>query len=205
MKHLFSLLFILLFISCNNRSDSEKRAKEENREKMDSQQSLNEGPSSPAVTLTKADADFLVEAASGGMLEVELGRMVENRSTSEQVKAFASMMVKEHSESGEKLKALALSRNITLPDAISSSQQKDKNKLEKEKNDFDRAYINMMVDDHKKDIKEFEKIAKGDSDSEVKAFAAERLSMLYKHLDSAQNILKRMGPERIPVSAPPYQ
>lgn len=201
-----SLLLILLFISCNNRtSDSEKRAKEENRERLDSQARLDEGPTSEPVPLSRSDADFLVEAASGGNLEVQLGHMVENKSTSEQVRAFGSMIIKDHEEGGEKLKRLAIAKNIILPDSISAAQQKRKDKLQKENSDFDRAYMNLMVDDHKKDIREFQKAAKDASDSEVKAFAADHLTMLYKHLDSAEKILKRMGPERIPVSAPPYK
>ncbi|MRG47446.1 DUF4142 domain-containing protein [Chitinophaga sp. SYP-B3965] len=199
MKKAISLL-ILLFMGCNNSStDSEKTAKEENKEMIDSMK-LNEGPS-VMPSLSKADADFLVEAASGEMMEVELGKLAQAKSQREQVRAFGSMMVRDHEAGGEKLRDLAGSKNITLPAATSI----DDHKLMKEKDDFDRAYITLMVDDHKKDIREFQKMAKNGSDSEIKAFAAETLPMLYKHLDSAQNLLKRMGPGRIPVSAPPYQ
>ena len=202
MKKSLSLLLVLLLISCNNStSDSEKKAKEENRERIDSQR-LEQGP----VTISKSDADFLVEAASGGNMEINLGHLAENKSTSEQVRAFGSMMIKDHEEGGEKLKRLAIAKNIILPDSISAAQQKQKDKLLKEPNgDFDRAYINLMVDDHRKDIREFQKAAKDATDSEVKAFAADQLVMFYKHLDSAEKILKRMGPKRIPVGAPPYE
>ncbi len=202
MKKSLSLLLVLLLISCNNStSDSEKKAKEENRERIDSQR-LEQGP----VTISKSDADFLVEAASGGNMEINLGHLAENKSTSEQVRAFGSMMIKDHEEGGEKLKRLAIAKNIILPDSISAAQQKQKDKLLKEPNgDFDRAYINLMVDGHRKDIREFQKAAKDATDSEVKAFAAEQLAVFYKHLDSAEKILKRMGPKRIPVGAPPYE
>ncbi|SIO52737.1 DUF4142 domain-containing protein [Chitinophaga niabensis] len=203
MKKSLSLLLILLLISCNNRTpDSEKKAKEENRERIDSLQRLDQGP----VSLSKSDADFLVEAASGGNMEIQLGHMAENKSTSEQVKAFGSMMIKDHEEGGEKLKRLAIAKNVILPDSISTEQQKQRDKLLKELNgDFDRAYMNLMVNDHRKDIREFQKAAKDATDSEVKAFAADQLPMLYKHLDSAEKILKRMGPGSIPVGAPPYE
>jgi putative membrane protein len=211
MKNLISLFYglplLLLLYSCNNRSaDSEKRAKEENDAKIDSQStSLNQEPAGSTTMLSKSDADFLVEAASGGMMEVELGQLVQSKSSSEQVKAFGNMMIKDHETGTEKLKQLATSKNVTLPDAISTSQQKEKEKLQKERDDFDRAYISLMVDDHKKDIRDFQKAAKSADDSEIKAFAADNLPMLYMHLDSAQKLLKRMGPKRIPVSAPPYQ
>lgn len=199
----YGLPLILLFFGCNNRSsESEKRAKEENREMIDSQK-LSEGPMPSTTILSKADADFLVEAASGEMMEVELGKLAQTKSQSEQVKAFGSMMIQDHEAGGEKLRDLAGSKNITLPSSASADREKEK--LMKEKDDFDRAYITLMVNDHKKDIREFQKMAKNATDSEIKAFAADNLPMLYKHLDSAQSLLKRMGPKRIPVSAPPYQ
>lgn len=203
MKLYYGLPLILLFFGCNNRSstDSEKTAKEENRETIDSMK-LNEGPSAMPPP-SKADADFLVEAASGEMMEVELGKLVQTKSQSERVKAFSSMMITDHEAGGEKLRDLAGSKNITLPPSVDAERQKEK--LIKEGEDFDWAYINLMIDDHKKDIREFQKMAKNGADSEIKAFAAENLPMLYKHLDSAQSILKTMKPRRIPVSAPPYQ
>ena len=54
--------------------------------------------------------------------------------------------------------------------------------------DFDKAYVNMMVDDHKKDIAEFRKCADNCSDSTIKNFAATTLPVLEKHLDSIQAI-----------------
>lgn len=203
----YGLPLVLLFFCCNNRmADSEKQAKEENDAMIDSQRLDQAPPASTAVIPTKADADFLVEAASGGMMEVQLGQLVQNTSKNEQVKAFAAMMIQEHGTGGDKLKQLAASKNITLPEGTSSNLHKSSERLQKtSKEEFDRAYMELMVDDHKKDIREFEKAAKDATDSEIKALAAATLPTLYKHLDSAQQILKRMPPKDMPVKSPPYQ
>lgn len=53
-------------------------------------------------------------------------------------------------------------------------------------NDFDKAYMKHMVDDHKKDVSEFEKASRSAKDPEVKAFAAKTLPTLKAHLQQAQ-------------------
>jgi putative membrane protein len=55
---------------------------------------------------------------------------------------------------------------------------------------FDKAYMTMMVQDHQKDIQEFEKASNNLSDGEAKAFATRTLPVLKAHLDSATAINK---------------
>jgi putative membrane protein len=63
------------------------------------------------------------------------------------------MMVKDHSQANENLKTIANSLNIALPDSVSDDTRKEIDKLKMKKGkDFDKAYVDMMVDDHKKDI-----------------------------------------------------
>lgn len=200
----YTLPLLFLLWSCNNRSsDSEKKAKEANRAKIDSQMMNSRAADVTTPVPSKADADFLVEAASGGMTEVQLGQLAQSNSTNQLVKAFGALMIKDHGAGNEKLKALAASKNIILPDSVSSPQQKMRERLEKRKGEaFDRAYISMMIDDHKKDIREFKRAAKNATDVEIRAFAVDNLPMLSAHLDSAQNLQRKMG---VPVGPPPYQ
>lgn len=201
----YALPLVLLFWSCNSASDSEKKAKEANREMIDSQvmATLPSDSSTLKTIPTRADADFLVEAAAGGMMGVQLGQLAQTNSRNQQVKDFAAMMVKDHGATWERLKTLAASKNITLPDSVS---QKEKNRLEKQKGeDFDRAYIGTMVNDHRKDIRQFERAAKNAADVDIKAFAADNLPILKAHLDTAQSIQKKLGVRDIPVGAPPYK
>ena len=103
------------------------------------------------------------------------------------------------------MKALAASKNITLPDTISNRQLKEKTKLQKLKgNAFDVAYLNMMVVDHKKDINEFEKETSRGTDPDIKSFALDNLRILHKHLDSATTIQKLVTPKKIVIEEPIY-
>lgn len=190
----WGLMLIFLSFSCNNgSSDSVKNAKKSNAAKIDSLKHT-EHPTESPIVLTKADANFLVNAASGHMKEVQLGQLAQTNSTNQRIKEFGAMIVKDHETGNEKLKALAASKNVTLPDSISNQQQKEKEKLQKKKGaKFDRAYIVMMMADHRKDILEFEKKANNAADSSIKAFATDNLPILNKHLDSAKNLQKLLG------------
>ncbi len=72
--------------------------------------------------------------------------------------------------------------------------------------EFDRAYISLMVKDHKEDIDDFNKAAKDGNDGDVRSLAQNTLPMLQKHLDSAQSLDKMIGKKLSgPKVAPPYQ
>ncbi|HEY8957676.1 DUF4142 domain-containing protein [Chitinophaga sp.] len=205
MKNLFCCCAVLLALcGCNNRSaDSEKEAKAANEEKIDSQIMSNRLADTAVTVPAKTDADFLVEAASGGMTEVQLGQLARDNSMNREIKAFGELVIKDQTESREKLKNLAQSKNIVLPGEISNHQQRIKERLGKKKGEeFDRAYISLMIDEHRKDIREFERAAKNAADPEIRAFAIDRLPVLNAHLDSARNLQKKMG---IPVGPPPYE
>ncbi|KAA9041986.1 DUF4142 domain-containing protein [Ginsengibacter hankyongi] len=136
---------------------------------------------------------FAADAATGGMLEVELGNLAQQKATSQAVKNFGRMMVDDHTKAKDNLKTIATQKNIDLPPAITDDQRKDIDKLSKKTGaDFDKAYVDMMVDDHKKDIAAFKK-AQGDvSDNDIKNFITNTLPTLQKHLDAIQAIKAKM-------------
>jgi putative membrane protein len=183
MKKLFfglcSLLAVYALQSCGNNNTSEKQ------DSVDSAKTVNKEQK----PVDKQSSDFAVTAANGGMMEVELGKVAQEKAVNKRVKEFGAMMVKDHSEANARLKSLASSLNIALPDSVSNDTKDEINKLNKKKGkDFDKAYMDMMLDDHKKDIAEFRKAADNLTDSTIKNFASTTLPTLEKHLDSAQAI-----------------
>jgi putative membrane protein len=133
---------------------------------------------------------FMVKAANGGMMEVELGNIAKDKATNASVKEFAAMMVKDHSEANEELKALAASKSITLPATMDDDHRDHITDLSnKTGNDFDKAYMDMMVSDHKKNIDMFEDILDDTNVApELKAFANKTLPVLKKHHEEAKRI-----------------
>jgi putative membrane protein len=134
------------------------------------------------------DRKFVMEAARGGMAEVELGRLAAEKGSSDQVKKFGQRMVDDHSKAGDELKTLAGNKNITLPTDVDAKDKMLRLRLSKLSGDaFDRAYIKAMVTDHRKDVNEFRTVSRSAKDPDVKAWASKTLPTLEEHLKLAQD------------------
>jgi putative membrane protein len=139
------------------------------------------------------DADFAVEAANGGMAEVELGKLAQQKASNADVKAFGAMMVQDHSIANTEMKELAKQKRITLPDSIGADEQKLKTELAgKIGSEFDKAYVAAMVKDHQEDIKAFEDARKKVKYPEMTAFIDKTLPVLKKHLQAIQKIQQQV-------------
>ncbi len=139
--------------------------------------------------MNQQDHKFIMEAAMGGMLEVELGRVAAQRGTSDAVKQFGQRMVDDHSKANEELMSLASSKGMTLPTALDEKDQKDVAKLSAMSGaEFDRAYSKMMLKDHEKDVKEFERQSTKAGDPELRAFVTKTLPTLQEHLQIAKTL-----------------
>ena len=137
--------------------------------------------------LARDDVKFIETTAMHGMAEVELGKLAQKQAESQAVKDFAARMVKDHSKANDELKPIAQAKNVALPAEPDKQHRQDMEKLMKKTGaDFDKAYMDHMVKDHKKDVKEFQKKAKSSKDADVQAFASKTLPTLEEHLRMAQ-------------------
>jgi putative membrane protein len=130
----------------------------------------------PAAALSAKDKSFMKEAAKGGMMEVDMGKMAQQKGKSPEVKKIGSTMVADHSKANNELMAIAKKKGVDL------SKEKPKSHSMGDAN-FDKDYVNMMVKDHEKDLAAFQAEAKEGSDADVKAFASKTSSVIKKHLD----------------------
>lgn len=135
------------------------------------------------------DEDFIEEATSGGLMEVELGRYAQQNAQNPRVRNFGAMMVRDHSQVNEELKAILTQKNLTVPTQMEDNHRNRMNNIQKKTGaDFDKEYMGEMVDDHEKDVDRFKRYAENGNDPELKAFAAKTLPVLLMHQDSAKNI-----------------
>jgi putative membrane protein len=126
--------------------------------------------------LSAADKTFMMNAAKGGMMEVEMGKIAAQSAQSADVKKFGNRMVNDHSKANGELMALAKEEGVTLSGAKSPGKWKS-----------DKDYMDMMVKDHQADLAEFQKEAQSGTDPDVKAFAAKGAKMVSAHLKMAQD------------------
>jgi putative membrane protein len=139
-------------------------------------------------TPAPATTAFLKEAADGGMAEVELAQLAQQKASSQQVKDLAKKIESDHTSANTELKSLAQSKSVTLPADISAAHKATKARLSKLAGaSFDKAYTAEMVKDHQKDIAAFKK-QQASTDADVKQFVTKTLPTLEQHLQMAQAI-----------------
>jgi putative membrane protein len=151
----------------------------------------NQGSSEATSDSAKSSADesFAKKAAQGGMAEMKLGQLAEEKGSSPEVKNFGRRMVQDHSKANNELKGVTSKASIPLPNEMDKSDQATYDRLSKLSGDaFDRAYARDMVKDHSKDVSEFQKEAKNGKDESIKNFAAQTLPTLQNHLDEARRM-----------------
>jgi putative membrane protein len=198
MKNLLLLAYVILatlsLTSCGNEpeTDARKIADSTNTSRIDSAKSADTSSASkPAMADLKQDAEFAVAAADGGMLEVALGKLAVKNGANPAVKKFGKQMVADHSKANMELKTLATEKQIAIPAEMSEKCQKEISDLEAKKGkDFDKAYADLMVTDHKDDIDEFKKEAEKGSDVQISNWAKNTLPTLEHHLMMAEEMQK---------------
>jgi putative membrane protein len=139
--------------------------------------------------LTAADRKFVTEALQGGMAEVELGKLASERASNDAVKQFGQRMADDHGKAGDELKKIAQDKGMSPPMEMDAKHKKLHDRLAKLSGaEFDRAYMDEMVKDHRTDVKNFQREASGAKDPDVKAFAAKTLPTLQEHLKQAESV-----------------
>ncbi|WP_437620865.1 DUF4142 domain-containing protein [Sorangium sp. So ce1151] len=140
-------------------------------------------------TLSKSDREFVEKAALGGLLEVRLGQLAQQRASSPDVKSFGQRMIDDHGAVNKRLAELAQRKGVLVPQELDQKHREKVDKLSKKTGaEFDRAYMSDMVDDHEDDVEEFEEATKEVKDADLKGFAAATLPKLREHLALARQI-----------------
>jgi putative membrane protein len=140
------------------------------------------------------DARFAREAAMGGMLEVELGKVAVQKASSDRVKQFGQRMVDDHSKANDELKSIAAKENITLPTELDAKHKAMVDRFSNMSGSaFDRAYMRDMVRDHETDIADFQRESNSGANNDLKTWATTTLPTLQEHLRIAKDDESALG------------
>jgi len=138
-------------------------------------------PAAGSSSLSAKDKMFMKKAAKGGMMEVAMGKLADEKGQSDDVKSFGKRMVADHSKANDELKKIAAQKNAKLPTKEPTVSWSS-----------DKAYMDAMVKDHEKDLAEFQEEAKSGSDPDVKKFADDTAKMVQEHLDLAKQTQSKL-------------
>ena len=163
--------------------------------------------------------------------------MAESKTQNPRVHAFAETMIRDHTNTLDALHRLATGGVSVVPNdnnstnigematrvPLSKEHQELKDRLSQYSgDDFDREYMNAMVEEHRKDVREFERVANATADSgsnspdntgqvrekpqpatetemtQERIIARDLLPVLKKHLQEAEALQQEVGAAGIP-------
>jgi len=162
-------------------------------------ESMSESPSTSGAsttTLSEKDRNFIQEAAQGGMAEVRMGELGQQKATSPEVKALAKTLQDDHQKANDELANIAKSKGMDIPSGLGPHESAISSLENKQGADFDRAFVHDAIRDHNKDIAAFERAANNLDDPDLKAFAQKTVPVLRNHLSTAEQASKSLGSEK---------
>ena len=146
-----------------------------------------------ATAMTNEDKEFVSKAGMGGLAEVLLGGLALRNASNADVKAFAQRMVTDHTTANAELAQLAITKGLALPTELAGEHKDALDHLSSLSGaEFDKAYMTHMVEDHEKDVAEFDKASTSATDSDVKGWAGKTLPTLQAHLAQAKETAKKV-------------
>lgn len=146
--------------------------------------------SAPAVAQQHPSGpQFLRKAIKGDNSEITLGNLAINRSHDPAVRSFGRTLVRDHSQARRQASAVARRLNVNVPRAIMPEAARERQRLmHLGGRGFDREFARYMVNDHQKDIADFEAEANSNDRPTLVHLARQTLPTLRKHLAIAQSL-----------------
>jgi putative membrane protein len=155
---------------------------------------------------TQADMDpsFAHFAARSNRAEIELGRLGQEKAQSQAVRDYASQIAEDHMKAQQELRKMASVPEEPELDAMHRQTYDRLSQLSGE--EFDREFMRVMVDGHRRTIERFEQEAEApgtgvrgttgqplEPGEDLSHFAEQTLPTLRSHLERAQQVQEQVG------------
>jgi putative membrane protein len=139
------------------------------------------------------DRLFTMLAAQGGMAEVDLGKLAQQKSRNDAVTAFAKRMVDDHDKSNARLAELAKQGGLPLPTEPAPDQLEVKLRLAALNGPaFDSEYMRAQVTDHQKTVQLLLWVIASGENADLQRFASGTLPDVLHHLQLAQALVSQL-------------
>lgn len=152
------------------------------------------GTSMSGGNMTAQDHDFATKAAVGGLAEVQLGQLAQQKAQSADVKSFGQKMVQDHTQANSELAQIVSTKGMTPPTDVDQKHKDVMSKLTALSGaEFDKEYMKAMMQDHQETVSLFQKQSNEGTDAELKAFATKTLPVLQQHHELSTSTAKKVG------------
>ena len=142
---------------------------------------------------TPAEQDFMMKAAQANVSEIDMARIVMQKSQNRDVKDFANMIQSDHTNALEDLMDLMRDKGMSPPSVLSPDAKIDIEKMTALSGaEMDREFVNTMVSDHQKALEMFRDLANIAQSPDVRKYAEDLIPKLEMHLDKAQKLQSKL-------------
>jgi putative membrane protein len=153
-------------------------------------------PASDTEYNVKLAQDFVNAAGQAQLVEIEASKLALEHAASPEVKAFAQMMIDDHSKAEEALRAAAAACALAPPsETLDDAHMRLVNDLNQERpgDSFDADYMRLQIDAHTDAIKRFGDYAKDGQIPQIQSFAEATLPTLDRHKANAESVNGALG------------
>jgi len=144
-----------------------------------------------AGAITELDRQFMMLDASGGAYEASLALLAQQKTSRDDIKAYAAMLLQDHTEYNGALQQLAAAKGVVLPTIMSADDRTRLNGINLQGGStFDRSFILEAIRINDEDKKAAQEEAAATADPDVKAFLQKYAAMDARH-EQAAKMLQR--------------
>ncbi len=145
----------------------------------------------PVAGITELDRQFMILDAQGGIYETSLAALAQEKSSRDDIKSYAAMLLRDHAEYNGALQALAQAKGIALPTVMSADDRTRLNGINLQGGStFDRSFILEATRINDEDKKAAQDEAAATSDPDIKAFLQKYAAMDARHEQAARMLAK---------------
>lgn len=149
----------------------------------------------PSLTTTMG-ADYVGLAGAGDRFEIESSRLALEKSQNEEVKAFAQMMIDQHTQSTAEVKAAAEAAGLTVAEPVLNPTQRQMldNLSSLSGADFDSAYLGQQADAHQMALNLHRTYAQGGDTPQLRDAAGKIVTAVEMHIAELQALTGANSP-----------
>jgi putative membrane protein len=152
---------------------------------------------SAEVSSKNTSAAILEQMHQANLKEIAVGKIAEQKASTDEVRAYADQLVKDHTSADQMVIATAQKNGARLHDSAASRRESARGKVADQKLSsasgvqFDRLFLEQTSADHKKLISELQQEREDASDDDIEALIDKIVPILQQHHDLAQILMKK--------------
>jgi len=146
---------------------------------------------SPEASSKKTSASILAQIHQADLKEIAVGKMAEEKASTDEVRAYADQLVKDHTNADQMVLATAQKTGAHLRTPATTRSKTDQKLNSASGAQFDRMFLEQNSADHKKLMSELQQEREDASDDDIEALIDKIMPILQQHHDLAQILLKK--------------